>query len=134
MYVWPNTNIIYILTDFSKPAASKWPTSVTQDLIRDFNASNDQVEESLRTKLRSSVALESFSENSIFSTPRDGQGSNPYNVNGVTDMDQLIRLDAQQFSSDMLIDSDVMSMWSATSGFQYVNWRKLVLHILLISA
>ncbi|KAJ7940570.1 fungal-specific transcription factor domain-containing protein [Mycena leptocephala] len=115
-------------SESSDPAASKWPTSVTQDLIRDFNTSNDQVEESLRTKLRSSVALESFSENSVFSTPRDGQGSNPYNVNGVTDMDQLIRLDAQQFSSDMLIDSDVMSMWSATSGFQLADWESYMMN------
>ncbi|KAF7338243.1 Zn(2)-C6 fungal-type domain-containing protein [Mycena venus] len=109
------------------PAASKWPTPVTQELIQDFNTSNEQVEDVLRSKLRSSVALETFSENSVFSSYADNsKDSRPY---GAPDIEQFMRMDPQQFaSSDMPTDTDVMSMWTATSGFQLADWAPYIMN------
>jgi hypothetical protein len=104
-----------------QPAASRWPTTVTEELIRDFNTSNENVAEALRSKLRSSVAMETFPQNSIFSSPSK---ENPFS--GATNIDHFMRMDPQQFAaSDTPIDTDVMSMWSATSGFQYVGMASL---------
>ncbi|KAJ6547628.1 fungal-specific transcription factor domain-containing protein [Mycena capillaripes] len=114
-----------VISEAIDPAASKWPTPVTQDLIQDFQASNDQVEAAFRGKLRSSVALESFPDLSAYNA-KEAQGSHLYQ--GATDMDQLMRMDPQQFSSDMLIDSDVMTMWSATSGFQLADWESYIMN------
>ncbi|KAJ7940571.1 fungal-specific transcription factor domain-containing protein [Mycena leptocephala] len=54
------------------------------------------------------------------------QGSNP--DSGVMDMDQLMHQDQQEFPSDMLIDSDVMSMWSTTAGFQFADWESYIMN------
>ncbi|KAJ7343421.1 putative fungal-specific transcription factor [Mycena albidolilacea] len=106
------------------PAASRWPTTVTEELIRDFNTSNENVAEALRSKLRSSVAMEAFPENSIFSSPSK---ENPFS--GATNIDHFMRMDPQQFAaSDMPIDTDVMSMWSATSGFQLADWESYIMN------
>lgn len=68
--------------------------------------------EVVRYRLRDAVAPENAS---IFS-PFDGKDTNGFN--GIPDLEQLMRMDPQ-FSSDMLVDTDVMSMWSAApSGFQ----------------
>jgi len=110
----------------SDPAASKWPTELTQQYIEDFNSSNDRLEESLRHRLRSAVAPEVSPENaSIFAglTGKDTTG-----FNGMPELEQLMRMDPQQFSSDMPIDTDVMSMWStAPSGFQLADWESYIM-------
>ncbi|KAF7363501.1 Zn(2)-C6 fungal-type domain-containing protein [Mycena sanguinolenta] len=109
----------------SDPAASKWPTPVTQELIQDFNTSNTQVEETLRSKLRKSVALETFPDNSVFSSYGPSKDST---FSGATNIDQFMRMDPQQFAaSDIPIDTDVMSMWTATSGFQLADWESYIM-------
>ncbi|KAJ6502486.1 putative fungal-specific transcription factor [Mycena sanguinolenta] len=109
----------------SDPAASKWPTLVTQELIQDFNTSTTQVEETLRSKLRKSVALETFPENSVFSSYGPSKEST---FSGTTNIDQFMRMDPQQFAaSDIPVDTDVMSMWTATSGFQLADWESYIM-------
>jgi hypothetical protein len=99
-----------------KPAASKWPTEVVQGYIEDFNSSNEKVDDTFRSRLHGAVSPEfqiPNAQNALF-FPKD---SHPYG--GASDIDQLMRMDPHQFPSDMLVDSDVMSMWSA-APFQCV--------------
>ncbi|KAJ7774516.1 putative fungal-specific transcription factor [Mycena maculata] len=110
------------------PAASKWPTELTQEAIRDFNTSNDRVEEVFRNRLRSAVAPESSSpENASIFTAFNAKDGN-HTFNGITDIEQLMRMEPQHFPSDMLVDTDVMSMWSAApSGFQLADWESYIM-------
>ncbi|KAK7020558.1 Zn(2)-C6 fungal-type domain-containing protein [Favolaschia claudopus] len=109
----------------SDPTASKWPTTVTQELIQDFNSSNDRVEDALRSKLRKSVTLETFPQNNLFSPLSNHLADGT----AATNIDHFMRLDPQQFAAtDVPMDPDVMSMWSATSGFQLADWESYLMN------
>ncbi|KAJ7452341.1 putative fungal-specific transcription factor [Mycena galericulata] len=111
----------------SDPAASKWPTELAQHYIEDFQASNDRVEESLRHPPRNDVAhgVDSPGNASVFSGFTKDNNSV---FNGLSEVEQLMRMDPQQFSTDMIVDADVMSMWSAApSGFQIADWESYIM-------
>ncbi|KAJ7046849.1 putative fungal-specific transcription factor [Mycena alexandri] len=111
------------------PAGTKWPVSFTQQAIEDFNTSNDHMDEAYRSKLRAAVAPELFSaETPLFDVfqraPPNGFTKAPSTATTtLTDLEEFMRLEPQQFPSDMLVDADVMSMWTATSGFQLSDWE-----------
>ncbi|KAJ7449875.1 putative fungal-specific transcription factor [Mycena latifolia] len=130
------------------PAASRWPTELTQQYIEDFQSSNDQVEERLRSRLHSGVvpqlglgenwslfahdsAQESHAADSHASSNADTHASSnadTQSYNGVPNIEQFMLMDPQQFPSDMLVDSDVMSMWStAPTGFQLADWESYIM-------
>ncbi|KAJ7109443.1 fungal-specific transcription factor domain-containing protein [Mycena epipterygia] len=111
------------------PAASKWPPSLTQEYVEDFTSANDHIDDTFRSRLRSAVAPEfHFPENgSIFSGFNAKEGGQTYGA--TPDIEQLMRMEPQQFPSDMFVDTDVMSMWSAApSGFQIADWESYIMH------
>ncbi|KAJ7709839.1 fungal-specific transcription factor domain-containing protein [Mycena rosella] len=102
-------------TESSDPTVSKWPPELTQQYIADFQSRNDRVDDTLRSRPLAELELPQNGPLYAYNHSKD----TPV-YNGVTDLEQLMRMDPQQFP-DMLVDSDVMSMWSAApSGFQCV--------------
>ncbi|KAJ7097867.1 putative fungal-specific transcription factor [Mycena belliarum] len=106
----------------SDPAASRWPTELTQQLIEDFNQSNDKFEASLRSKSQDGVVQDVQQPNHA---PIFGFGSAPGTY---SEIEQFMLMDQHQFPPDMLIDSGVMSMWSTIpSGFQLADWESYIM-------
>ncbi|KAJ7111579.1 putative fungal-specific transcription factor [Mycena crocata] len=92
--------------------------------IQDLVAGNDQIEEALRSRLRSAVAPDfQYPENaSIF--PVYGSKDNAYS--GASDIEQLLRMEPQQLSEP--VDGDLMSMWStAPTGFHLSEWETYIM-------
>ncbi|KAJ7172414.1 fungal-specific transcription factor domain-containing protein [Mycena filopes] len=111
------------------PLGCRWPAGHAEQAIEDFSGSIERADEAFRSKLQAAVAPELFSsENSHFAGSQKGSS----NATTVPDtLEQFMRLEPQQFPSDMLVDADVMTMWTAwseTSGFQLGDWESYLMN------
>ncbi|KAJ6625842.1 fungal-specific transcription factor domain-containing protein [Mycena sp. CBHHK59/15] len=120
------------LSVFSTPQTSEDCSSSSVPYLADMQASSDAMDELLRPRAHDLVVpLEHQyrqSEASMFTSHNGHPDMHPVGELDLENYDQLMRMDPSQFSSDMLVDTDVMSMWSAApTGFQVADWENYIM-------